>query len=248
MSKRKEGKQSAASPWFLSRAKDANFAEYVPLWPHPPPPSLFQSKLPWLTVWFLSFCRSCGHYQATKYVFLHLSEGKTGKDKKVGVVLNVRTTKKTPGVLALEVNWSTIKVHYNKMVWEDTMEDLRRGQSSSIWQILGYVLFSFLLWGWFWGGGEWFCFVKERWKRPKMWGPFLIPEDSRILRDPKCEKMKKKKKKKHSKKEKSNSFRRIKELLKVRLIREMMRKQKKNSMVKMMMMLMMMMMMMKILV
>jgi len=49
-------------------------------------------------------------------VFLHLLEEKSGKDEKVGVVLSVRTTKKTPGVLALEVNQSTIKVHCNKML------------------------------------------------------------------------------------------------------------------------------------
>jgi len=34
-------------------------------------------------------------------------------------------TKKTPAVLTLEVNQSNIKVHYNKMLWEDTMEDLQ---------------------------------------------------------------------------------------------------------------------------
>jgi len=52
-------------------------------------------------------------------------EEQTGKDKKVGVVHNVRTTKKTPGVLTLEVNQSNIKVNYNKMLWEDTTEDLQ---------------------------------------------------------------------------------------------------------------------------
>jgi len=64
------------------------------------------------------------NHPATKYVFLHLSKEKTGKDEKVGRANNVRTTKKTPGVLALEVNRSNIEVHY-KMVWEDTMEDLQ---------------------------------------------------------------------------------------------------------------------------
>jgi len=43
-------------------------------------------------------------------------EEKTGKAEKIGVVQNVRTTKKTPGVLTLEVNQSNVDVHYSKML------------------------------------------------------------------------------------------------------------------------------------
>jgi len=39
------------------------------------------------------------------------------------VVQNVRTTKKTPGVMTLEVNQSNVDVHYSKTLWEGTMED-----------------------------------------------------------------------------------------------------------------------------
>jgi len=41
------------------------------------------------------------------------------------VVMVVRTTKKTPGVLALEVNQSNVDVHYSKMLWEDITEGLQ---------------------------------------------------------------------------------------------------------------------------
>jgi len=81
MVKRKESHQSFDSLWFLSRAKDVNFAE------------------------------SCGHHLATRYLFLYLSKEKTGKAQKIGVVQNVRTTKKTPGVMTLEVNQSTKQVN-----------------------------------------------------------------------------------------------------------------------------------------
>jgi len=42
MAKRKESNQSSASPWFLSRAKDANFVEYIPL--TPPSPSFLVAE------------------------------------------------------------------------------------------------------------------------------------------------------------------------------------------------------------
>jgi len=43
----------------------------------------------------------------------------------IGVVKNVRTTKKTSGVMNLEVNQSNMDVQYSKMLWEGTMEDLQ---------------------------------------------------------------------------------------------------------------------------
>jgi hypothetical protein len=41
------------------------------------------------------------------------------------VVDNVRSSRKTPAVLTLEVNQSNVDVHYSKMLWEETAEDLQ---------------------------------------------------------------------------------------------------------------------------
>jgi len=129
-------------------------------------------------------------------VFLHLSEEKSEKDKKVGVVLSVRTTKKTPEVLALEVNLSTIEVHYNKMLWEDTTEDLQEvGEVNppQFGRFLGMFTSLFCCGGGFEGGSNFILSKKGQKETQNVMALSYsrirkaveaVSQDSRILRDP----------------------------------------------------------------